>query len=386
MREPEFYRGREQTYLKHFFLERYLERVAYNILSFKDKFVYIDGFSGPWRSKDENYGDTSFAIALNKLRAIREVLYNKTGQRKTIRCVFNDKDPTAHKHLLRFVSDIRDIEVHAVCRDFESLVPEIVSYARGSFSLTFVDPTGWSGFGLRKISPLLELQGEVLINFMFDYVNRFLEDPRPEIASTFDPLFGGAGWYEEVEGRVAKGETREDAVLDVYRERLRLIGSFPNVTSTRILKPLADRSYFYLVYGTRHWKGLVEFRDVERKAVDAQESERRAAQYMDREARSGQIDLFSAGDNRNVSRAFAEMLEKQRRKAKAVLVSKLAADGQCVYADLLASVLEVPLVSKRDVNEWLAEMKKSGHIDLPDLARRERMPKPTHRVFWLGKA
>ena len=31
MKPVEYYRGREQTYLKHFFLERYLERVAYVI-------------------------------------------------------------------------------------------------------------------------------------------------------------------------------------------------------------------------------------------------------------------------------------------------------------------------------------------------------------------
>ncbi len=53
MKPPEFYRGREQTYLKHFFLEKYLERVAWNILSFRDEFVYVDGFSGPWKSEDE---------------------------------------------------------------------------------------------------------------------------------------------------------------------------------------------------------------------------------------------------------------------------------------------------------------------------------------------
>ena len=50
---PKDYVGREQTYIKHFFLERYLERVAYNILSFRDNFVYVDGFSGPWRSEDK---------------------------------------------------------------------------------------------------------------------------------------------------------------------------------------------------------------------------------------------------------------------------------------------------------------------------------------------
>lgn len=31
------YEGREQTYVKHFVLERYLERVAFNIFSFSNE-------------------------------------------------------------------------------------------------------------------------------------------------------------------------------------------------------------------------------------------------------------------------------------------------------------------------------------------------------------
>ena len=72
MKPHEFYRDREQTYAKHWFLEKYLERVAYNILSHRDDFVYVDGFSGPWRSEDETYEDTSFMIAVNQLRKVRD--------------------------------------------------------------------------------------------------------------------------------------------------------------------------------------------------------------------------------------------------------------------------------------------------------------------------
>ncbi|MCH9054044.1 MAG: hypothetical protein IIA72_23845 [Proteobacteria bacterium] len=79
MKPPEFYRGREQTYLKHFFLEKYLERVAWNILSFRDEFVYVDGFSGPWKSEDEALEDTSFMIALNQLRKVRQGLKERQG-------------------------------------------------------------------------------------------------------------------------------------------------------------------------------------------------------------------------------------------------------------------------------------------------------------------
>ena len=31
MKSPDYYRQKEQTYLKHFFLERYLETVAFHI-------------------------------------------------------------------------------------------------------------------------------------------------------------------------------------------------------------------------------------------------------------------------------------------------------------------------------------------------------------------
>jgi len=71
MKPIEYYKDREQTYLKHFFLERYLETVAYHIGFSNPEFVYVDCFSGPWRAADEELGDTSIRIALEKLNAVR---------------------------------------------------------------------------------------------------------------------------------------------------------------------------------------------------------------------------------------------------------------------------------------------------------------------------
>ena len=132
MKPPEYYRGREQTYAKHFFLEQYLERVAWNIFSFSSEFVYVDGFSGPWQAADESYQDTSFAIALNQLRKIRTG-YREQGKYIRIRCLFNDNDPAAYENLNRFVDTVDDIEVKTLCRDFEDLIPDIVSYVGRSF-------------------------------------------------------------------------------------------------------------------------------------------------------------------------------------------------------------------------------------------------------------
>jgi hypothetical protein len=47
------YAGREQTRAKHFILKRYLEGLAFKVLTFSD-LTYVDGFCGPFLSETEN--------------------------------------------------------------------------------------------------------------------------------------------------------------------------------------------------------------------------------------------------------------------------------------------------------------------------------------------
>ena len=154
MKDLQDYKGREQTYLKHFFLERYLERVAYVIGWTYPEFVYVDGFSGPWKSSDEAFEDTSFKIAINKLRRVRAGLVN-AGKRGRIRCLFIEKDPAAFRALDEATGGESEIEVESLQGEFEQLIPDILKFVGDSFSLVFIDPTGWTGFALRRIAPLL---------------------------------------------------------------------------------------------------------------------------------------------------------------------------------------------------------------------------------------
>ena len=179
MKPIEYYRGHEQTYLKHFFLERYLELVAYNIGSFASDFVYVDGFSGPWRSRDEALQDTSFMIAISTLRAVQDHL-SRRGRVFKVRCLFVEKDPLAFSALENALANVTGIQCAALKGGFEEVIPEIVKFVAGSFSLVFIDPTGWTGFGLKRIAPLLRHRGEVIVNFMFDHINRFLDGQRSD--------------------------------------------------------------------------------------------------------------------------------------------------------------------------------------------------------------
>jgi hypothetical protein len=54
------YSDREQTMAKHYILRRYLQALAFKVLNFSD-ITYVDGFSGPWKCREENFSDSSFS-------------------------------------------------------------------------------------------------------------------------------------------------------------------------------------------------------------------------------------------------------------------------------------------------------------------------------------
>jgi three-Cys-motif partner protein len=377
MKALEYYQNREQTYLKHFFLERYLERVAYIIGYSSDEFVYVDGFSGPWKSEDEQFEDTSFMIALQKLRNVRENL-GKAGKYPRIRCLFIEKEPSACRELELATQGYPRAEVEVLNGEFEALIPEILRFIGSSFSLVFIDPTGWTGFGLQQIAPILKHnRGEVIVNFMFDYINRFLEHPTPAIARQMDALFGGPGW----ESVVQASQRREDAIIGLYRERMREVGAYKFVTSTRILKPTAERSYFYLVSGTRHLKGLCEFSNVEKKFVVEQESVRSTAMQRSRIEKTGQNELFAASGSIDDTLDFNAERAAQLAIATARIHQVILEHQRIRYEDLLARILEMPLVWQSDINDELQRLHRSGKIHIEGMKARERVPKPGYVII-----
>jgi hypothetical protein len=68
----EQYRGREQSFIKHDFLTRYLQAAAYKTLQGRSSvFNFVDAFAGPWSTTAEDYSDASFDQALRTLEAVR---------------------------------------------------------------------------------------------------------------------------------------------------------------------------------------------------------------------------------------------------------------------------------------------------------------------------
>ena len=136
------------------------------------------------------------------------------------------------------------------------------------------------------------------------------------------------------------------------------------------------------MYGTRHWKGLVEYRNVEKKAVDEQERVRGVAKITHRIERTGQSELFATGNEQLGERPSQEERNKELRFGYTRLREILMARGSCKYETLLGEILEIPLVWKSDLDSWLTTLRQTGEIEIPELKGRQRTPKPEHWIIW----
>ncbi len=365
MKPAEHYgKGREQTYLKHFFLEKYLERLAFKVGSWADDFVYVDGFAGPWHTDGAEHEDSSFKIALATLRKVRDGL-DGINRRPRMRCLFVEKNPKSFARLKEIAKGEHGLdEVEALEGELENRTPDVLRFVGRSFALFFIDPTGWKGVGVNQIAPLLRHRpGEVIVNFMFDYINRrFLTDAH------FDELYGIQGSREVLE-RLVWAEGR---MVGLYRDRLKDVGAFDYATFTRIKKPTAERTYFYLVYGTRHPIGVKTFRQVEKQFVEEQEVVRRVAKQARRVQRTKQEELFSAAVEPGPP-TFEEERNQGLRLAETKMVERVQAASAIRCGDLVPDLLQVPLVWESDLGEIARRLAKEGHIEIIGMSGRQQL-------------
>ena len=384
VRDP--YQGREQTAVKHFILERYLERFAHIIGSHWSTLTYIDCFSGPWQAQSEGLRDTSFSIALRQLRAARDT-YKQKGRRIKLRCLFLEKDSDAYARLKAFAEQVTDAEIRTINSPFEDAIPELVKFARAggkdSFPFVFIDPKGWSGIAIRTIEPLVRLQpGEVLINFMTDPIRRFVESPQESTQQSFEDLFGTTKYQDRLRG--LRGQELEDAVIALYSESLREVGNFEYVCSAAILYPEIDKTYFNLLYASRHFRGAQVFKEAEQKASQFMENQRAKAAARKRERQSGNLPLF-AGSATEKTRHLEGLRKLYLRQAQGSLLSAFQNEKRIEYDRAFADCVRFPLVWERDLKGWVKEWSRQK-LDVVGLGPTERTPKlgKGHYLKWKG--
>ena len=370
------YEGREQTLVKHVVLEKYLERFAIIVGSWNDTINYVDGFSGPWNIRSDEFADSSFAIALRVLRRARQALRAR-GRTLRLRCFFIEANPKPYERLAKFAQDTRDAEVVTKNSEFIAAIPDIQKFLRAggshAFGFTFIDPTGWTGFAMKEIKPLLQHRpGEVLINFMTSHIRRFVESPEKQRQDEFEDLFGAADFRDELVGFASKD--REDALVRRYMESVRETGGFQYVCAAVVLHPEKDTAHFHLIYATRDLKGVEVFKEAEKAAMKVMEEARAEAQQRKRQARKGQSELFAAPVLHRAA-YYQQLKDRYTTGARDSLLALLRQRTRLSYDSAWEAVLAAPLVWESDLKGWIKVWQAAGQLEVQGLGPRERVPK-----------
>ena len=379
------YAGREQAYVKHRLLEEYLAPLAYKVGSAWESIVYVDAFSGPWKTNRQDCADSSFAIAIETLRAAQAGLWDR-GKNTLMSAILVEEDKKAFTQLEHFAASQTTprFPVHALCGRFIDQLPKINQLIQKSapnpFKFIFLDPKGWSDIPMREMQEFLRDRScEVLINLMTRHIIRFLEED--DRAESYRNLFGREEVLDALRDVPRENSERAEQAVREYCRSLKRLCGFKYVSSAVVLDPNEESVRYYLVYGTNDFHGIDVFKKAESTAARIQDDIR----YDTKTAKTGQPDLFLEGGSKQ-SRLTANLRARYCQRARTGVIKTLVAgkSHKVRYSELYCEAMAFPLVTPEDLVRFLLEMKPNAQLELAGSGKRKK-PSPEEDDWVLVK-
>jgi three-Cys-motif partner protein len=245
------------TRAKHAILRGYLDAWLPIMGSWNRGLLVIDGFAGPGRYEDGEDGSPIIALKAaleHRLRPSARLVYlfieenreRKESLDREITALALPPNFAVHTHLGRFDETLNGV-LDEVAHEGMRLLP----------TFAFVDPCGWSQTPFRTIERLLTRhRAEVLINFMYEEINRFILVP--EHAASFDHLFGTPEWRGIAS--MSGAAERRRFIRDLYGRQLRTRAGARFVRSFEMRNDKGATDYF-LYFATSDQTGLAKMKE-----------------------------------------------------------------------------------------------------------------------------
>jgi three-Cys-motif partner protein len=358
------YAGREPAFVKHTFLDRYLPALIGRIGSRYNSFVYVDGFAGPWKSvAGEDFADTSFGIALRHMTA-QKAHFARRNRHVHMKAFLVEKNPETFAALRKAIEAFPDIDCCPLFGEMEEHVPEMLSaMPRQAFSFALIDPKGFPN--MEAIMELIRrAHSEALVNFMFDFANRFAGTTLIPALEKWLSRDGATTWRDEVD-RLSKQE-REERLEQLAVEKLRNEAGYTYAPVISVDKPLQNRTLYKLIFLTRHSAGLKVFRDSEHKALEAQALSRSSVKADAREAKSGMPELFGRQMDVPTDRSSLRIKEGEAiAKSELLAALKIAGTAGKCWREVWPPILNSVVVTQSRLGRIANDLRKAGVIDAP---------------------
>jgi len=365
---PPEYHGREQSLLKHKFLTEYLRAWAHKLGSHARsrtlRLWYVDVFAGPWASADADLRDTSIHIGIQALEEAAQTWRDKDEVKIDVGAIFVEKDPHAFSRLRDYLHQHDGlVETHPLQGEFGRRVADIERLIGDDPAFIFVDPTGFKGAQMQFIAPLTEPRyRDVLINVMFNHVNRWKDDPRAFLRRQMRAFFG-------LDDSELPAKLSETELLRLYRRQLKRTCDIKWAADISVPHPTNDRTWFRLVVGGKHPKILEVFRDAERKVIGIEAA---IIREDARVRRTEQTPLFSAEETAGPEELrYARQRDEDLARVRPMLLEHLG-DGQSPWQEIWPVLLEDLHLTLSELSRACFEVYRAGELLVSPRPRPKR--------------
>lgn len=222
--------------------------------------LYIDGFAGPGRYAGGEDGSPIVALkALGSQENLDDTAFEFHFVERKRRAVMALKANIAELRSNGGIAANAQVFVHEN-QTFEQayrekIKPRLLQSLRAP-AFALVDPFGWTGLPMAIMSELMSRPStEVLVNFMFEEINRFLGHYQQ--GGNFDDLFATNAWRQA--GSLS-GVERKAYVHNLYRDQLIKAAGARYVRTFEMLNDRGASDYF-LYFATKNFLGLSKMKE-----------------------------------------------------------------------------------------------------------------------------
>jgi three-Cys-motif partner protein len=259
------------TQAKHEILRRYLGAWLPILIAGVGKARIIDGFAGPGEYEGGESG--SPIITFKTLLTHPSTKVQDAVRRGKIELLFIEQDSRRSAYLEDLLQQQRKelscppgLRVRVITDTFVNEMEKILTVMRQQDAVgspiptfVFIDPFGYSHTPLGIIARIMKLpMCEVLITFMAEEINRFLEVDYRTKEDHYDTLFGTDTW-RQITHDTPNPVERMRRQHDLYRHQLRTTGGAKYVRSFR-MRNLHNKTDYFLFFATNNSKGLLEMK------------------------------------------------------------------------------------------------------------------------------
>lgn len=234
---------------------------------------------------------------------------------------------------------------------FTTLLDSVESNRTLIPSFCFVDPFGFSNTPFELFERFLKNEkSELLFNFMFEEINRFIKSNKNQkLIGTYQKLFG-IGDIEDLRNSIGETKARErkQIVIDFYSRQLLSNTEAKFVLNFEFKKK--GRSKMFLIYATKNLHGLKTMKDVMWKIDNT------GAYLFDDKANAKQIEFDFSGP---------ELREEMRQKLASLIYDNFKSLTDVPMQALEDFVLtETSFPTTNYFKQSLKILEKKGYINV----------------------